>query len=162
MFEIGKITTTHGIKGEVKVNNHSDFERFNKNDKVFVMLNNKRIDFTIESVRGRIDNKMIVKFKDLNNINDVLEYRGLLIYSDERGELNENEFYFESLIGLDAYTHKLELIGEVIDVLELPHGHLLEVRNEEGKKHLIPFVDEFIVSVDDEKIVIKPIEGLLW
>lgn len=160
MFEIGKITTTHGIRGEVKVNNLSDFDRFTKGAKVFIISNDKRIDLEVENVKGKIDNKMIVKFKNFNNINEVLEYRGLTIYSDTRGKLDENEFYFEMLIGLEAYTDKDELIGEVVDVIELPHGHLLEIVSNE-KKHLVPFVDEFIISVDKEKVIIKPIEGLL-
>ena len=46
--------------------------------------------------------------------------------------------------------------------MELPHGEVIVVFNKESnKRHLIPFVDEFILSVDDEKIIIKPIEGLL-
>lgn len=160
MFEIGKITTTHGIRGEVKVNNLSDFDRFSINEKVFIIHNDKRIDLVIENIRGIMDNKMIVKFKSFNNINEVLEFRGLAIYSETRGELDENEFYFEMLIGLNAYTDENKLIGEVIDVIELPHGHLLEIASN-NKNHVVPFVDEFIVSVDDEKVIIKPIEGLL-
>lgn len=160
MFEIGKITTTHGIRGEVKVNNLSDFDRFKKGEKVFIIVNDEKINLTVEGVRGKMDNKMIVKFKDFNNINEVLEYKGLTIYSETRGKLDKNEFYFEMLIGLIAYTDKDELIGEVVDVLELPHGHLLEIVSNE-KRSLIPFVDEFIISVDKEKVIIKPIEGLL-
>ena len=160
MFEIGKIATTHGIKGEVKINSLSDFERFKKNDKVFIMYNNERIDLTVEQSRSH-KNVLIVKFKEYNNINEVLDFKGQLVYSETRGKLKKNEFYHETLIGLEVFTDKDEYLGPVNDVVELPHGHLLEITSNE-KKLLIPFVKEFIVSISDDKIIIKPIEGLIW
>lgn len=160
MYEIGKITTTHGIKGEVKINSFSDFDRFNKNDVVYIMFNNEKIVLTIENSRSH-KNALIVKFKEYNNINEVLAYRDLIVYSDTRGKLKKNEYYHETLIGLKAYTNLNEYIGDINDVIELPHGHLLEIVTNE-KRVLVPFVKEFIVNIDDEKVIIKPIEGLLW
>jgi len=162
MYEIGLITTTHGIKGEVKVRNLSDFERFNKGDLVYIIYNKEKINLEIENVRSQAKN-LIVKFKEFNNINEVINYKGLIIYSNERAELLENEFYYEDLYDLKVYDNLNNYLGTVNEVMELPHGEVLVVINKESnKRHLIPFVDEFIVSVDDEKIIIKPIEGLLW
>lgn len=163
MFEIGKITTTHGIKGEVKVINLSDFDRFVKGEKVFLMFNNERIDLTIENVRNQVKN-LIVKFKEYGNINEVINYRGLTIYSDTRGELEDDEFYISDLYDLEVYDlTDNSLIGIVQNVLELPHGEVLDVYNREtNKRSLIPFEKEFIVEVTDTKIKVKPIEGLLW
>lgn len=162
MYEIGLITTTHGIKGEVKVRNLSDFERFVEGEKVYIIYNKERIDLQIDKVRNQAKN-LIVKFKEFNNINEVINFKGLIIYSDERKELDGNEFYYEDLYDLKVYDDKNNYLGIVDNVLELPHGEVLVVINKEhNKRHLIPFVDQFIVSVDDEKIIIKPIEGLLW
>lgn len=160
MFEIGVITTTHGIKGELKVKNLSDFDRFKKGEKFFIVYNDKQIDLTVEQSRPH-KNILIIKFKEYNNINDVLNYRGLTIYSAKRGKLKSDEHYHEDLLGLIAITDQNELIGEVINIIELPHGHLLEVKSDE-KKILIPLEKEFVVKIDDKNIVIKPIEGLLW
>lgn len=161
MFEIGKITTTHGIKGELKVVSLSDFDRFKKNEKMFIVKDNQKIELTVENIKNQVNN-LIVKFKEFNNINEVLDFRGLIIYSNTRGKLNKNEFYYESLYDLEVYNvNDNSYIGKVTDIVELPHGKLLEIYNED-KKILIPFVDEFIVEVTDTKIVIKPIEGLLW
>ena len=162
MYEIGLITTTHGIKGEVKVRNLSDFERFNKWDLVYIIYNKEKINLEIENVRSQAKN-LIVKFKEFNTINEVINYKGLIIYRNERAELLENEFYYEDLYDLKVYDNLNNYLGTVNEVMELPHGEVLVVINKESnKRHLIPFVDEFIVSVDDEKIIIKPIEGLLW
>lgn len=160
MYEIGIIATTHGIKGEVRINSLSDFDRFNKGDVVFIVKNDEKITLNIEQSRSH-KNQLIVKFKEFNNINEVLDFRGLTVYSLERGKLKENEFYHDDLFDLKAYTIDGEYIGVVKDVLRLPHGDLLEIYSDENKKILIPFVDEFIVSIDSEKVIIKPIEGLL-
>lgn len=161
MFEIGVITTAHGIKGELKVKNLSDFDRFVANEKLFI-INDKdeRIDLTVEKSRPH-KNILIVKFMEYSNINDVLEFKGLSIYSDHRGKLKSDEYYYEDLIDLEVYTDTDEYVGIVVNILELPHGHLLEVKNED-KKVLIPAEKEFVIEVTDVKIVIKPIEGLLW
>ncbi|HHT55495.1 MAG TPA: 16S rRNA processing protein RimM [Acholeplasma sp.] len=161
MYEIGLITTTHGIKGEVKVRNLSDFERFNKGDLVYIIYNKEKINLEIENVRSQAKN-LIVKFKEFNNINEVINYKGLIIYSNERAELLENEFYYEDLYDLKVYDNLNNYLGTVNEVMELPHGEVLVVINKESNiRHLIPFVDVFIVCVDDEKIIIRPIEGLL-
>lgn len=163
MYEIGKITTTHGIKGELKIINLSDFDRFKANDKVYIIYEEQEISLTVEKVRSH-KNYLIVKFKEYNNINDVLKYKGLIVYSKERAKLSENEFYHEDLIGLNVYTNTNLYLGIVQDVIELPHGHILEVDSKETKRVLIPFVSEFIVEVNisNKKIIIKPIEGLIW
>lgn len=162
MYEIGLITTTHGIKGEVKVRNLSDFDRFKEGDLVYIIYNKEQVNLEIEKVRNQTKN-LIVKFKEFNNINEVINYKGLTIYSNERAELLENEFYYEDLYDLKVYDNEDAYLGLVSDVMELPHGEVIVVVNEKTKsRHLIPFEEEFIVSVDDEKIIIKPIEGLLW
>lgn len=164
MYEIGLITTTHGIRGEVKVRDLSDFDRFKKGAKVFVIYNNERINLTIENVRTQKDN-LIVKFQEYNNINEVLNYRGLAIYSDTRAKLKKNEFYIEDLFNLKVYDTSNNYIGIVDDIMELPHGKIMVVVNETNKtRKLIPFVSEFIKEVDLEQEIIKVevIEGLIW
>ena len=197
MYEIGKITTTHGIRGEVKVIDLSDFNRFKKNEKVFIIVNNEKLVLTIENIKSQVKN-LIIKFKEFNNINEVelykgcdlylpkdkveealendeylisdliglnvfLTFKGLSIYSETRGELDENEFYLESLYDLLVYNNdNNELIGYVDDILELPHGNVLVViNNDTNKKTMIPFEKDFIKEVTEERILITPIEGLL-
>lgn len=160
MYEIGVITTTHGIKGEVKVKNLSDFDRFKKDESVYIIFNNKELELKIENIKHQAKN-LIVKFYEYNNINEVLDYKGLKLYSKERFELLEDEFYFEDLFDLEVYDDSNNFIGVVTDIMDLPHGEVLVVTNK-GKRTLIPFEDKFIESVDETKIIVTPIEGLLW
>jgi len=160
MYQIGKIVNTHGIRGEVHIYNLSDFNRFEKDQTIYVELNDKSYKpLLIKQVRPH-KNVLIVKFDGYDNINDVLQYKGLFVYAQQKSEdIEEDEYYFDELIGKNVHLENDEKIGYVISVIEVPQGHLLEVKTSK-KKALIPFRKEFIVSVDD-KIVIKDIEGLI-
>jgi 16S rRNA processing protein RimM len=162
MYKIGKITSTHGIKGEVKIYNLSDFDRFLVGHKVFVMMNDEKLELTIERVREN-KNMLIIKFVEFSDINDILPYKGLYVYSDQdvSDQLENNDYHYEDVIGKKVVTENLEIVGIASALIEVPQGHLLEVEKSDGKKALVPFIKEFIGEIDDEKIIVKPIEGLL-
>ena len=56
------------------------------------------------------------------------------------------------------------LIGYVNDVKPYPQGDYLEILTIDKVKKLIPFRDEFVISVnlETERIEIVNMEGLLW
>lgn len=154
MFLIGYITTTHGVKGEVKVKNLSDYDRFKANQKVFI--NDKT--FTIEHVKKQHD-RFIVKFNDVVSMNDALLLKDQEIYVEEKPELDEG-FHYQDLLGKSVYTKDHAYIGQVKFIREVPQGHLLEV-DVNGSLKLIPFVETFIKNILEDKIIIDLIEGLL-
>ncbi|PKK92533.1 MAG: 16S rRNA processing protein RimM [Tenericutes bacterium HGW-Tenericutes-6] len=162
MYHIGKITNTHGIKGEVKIYNLSDFNRFFVGAKIYVMLKGKKVEFIIDRVRpqGTI---LIVKLRSYDDINDVLIYKGLDVYADEIPveELEDDDYHYDSLLEKAVYTNDHVYIGKVVGLTPVPQGHLLEIQKESGKNILIPFVSAFVEEVLDDKIIINPIEGLL-
>lgn len=161
-YHIGHITNTHGIRGEVKIYNLSDFNRFFVGAVIYVEKNGIKKEFEIERVRPQ-QNLLIVKFKGYNNINDIEMYKGLPLYSDTDidDELEEDDYHYHTLIDKPCYTDENHYIGKVISVIPVPQGHLLEVELSEGKKVMIPFIEVFVKEVNDDKIIIKPIEGLL-
>ncbi len=162
MYLIGHITTTHGIHGELKVNSLSDFERFKPGKTVYIEQDNDFIPFIIESVRPH-QQRLLVKFLNMDNINDVLVYKGMNLFSKEKPDetLEADEYLYEDLIGKKVLRENDEVVGVVTSMIEVPQGHLLEVKKTDNKRVMIPFVSAFIVDIDDERIIIKPIEGLL-
>ncbi|AUD65686.1 16S rRNA processing protein RimM [Tenericutes bacterium MZ-XQ] len=162
MYQIGKITNTHGIKGEVKIYSLSDFDRFLVGHEIYTLNKNDKTVFEIEQVRMH-KGMYIVKFKGYDNINDILPYKGLFVYSDEEIEdqLEDDDYHYEDVIGKDVILENNEVIGKAVSLIEVPQGHLLEIEKLDGKKVLVPFIKEFIGEIDDQSIVIKPIEGLL-
>ncbi|MFA6800917.1 MAG: ribosome maturation factor RimM [Acholeplasmataceae bacterium] len=160
MHQIGKIVNTHGIKGEVNIYNLSDFNRFVTNETIYVEQPNQTYKaLIIERVRPH-KNILIVKFKTIDDINDVLPYKGLFVYADKKNEIIEDdEYYYDDLIDKEVYLENNKFVGTVLSVVEVPQGYLLEIKTKD-KVALIPFRNEFIISIDDH-IVIKDVEGLL-
>ena len=162
MYRIGKITNTHGIKGEVKIYSLSDFDRFLVGKELIVVIKDKEHRFKIKTVRSH-KTILIVKFEGYDDINDILFLKGHDVFSEEdvEDQLNDDDFHYEDIIGKKVVTDLLEAVGIASALIEVPQGHLLEVQKPNGKKALIPFRKEFIGDIDEDKIVIKPIEGLL-
>ncbi|HHZ11939.1 MAG TPA: ribosome maturation factor RimM [Acholeplasmataceae bacterium] len=164
---VGKIIGTHGIRGEVKVLSDSDFkaERFKVGSTCYLKTQEGMLPIKIDSYR-RHKGLELISFNGINNINDVLKYLETEVYADMEenpGTLNPDEFHYQDLIGLEAFLESDEKIGEITDIIEVPQGSLLVLEKADGTEALVPFVREFIKTVDLEnrKLIITPIEGLL-
>lgn len=162
MVQIGKITTTHGIKGEVKIYSMSDFSRFFVGEKLYVLFNKEKIELTIKRARPQ-KNQWIVLFDTYDNINDVLKFKDLDIYSDDVkfDELESDDYHYQSVIDKKVYTDQDVYVGVVISMIEVPQGHLMEVEKPNQARVMIPFVKAFVGDISEDKIIIFPIEGLL-
>ena len=163
LLECGKILTTHGIRGEVKIKIETDdLSRFDKGMELFIGTENKKDETKIIVDGFRVHKEMgLLLFNGIKNINDVLMYVGKSIYVDVE-KYNPGEYFLDDYIGLDVYD-KGEKIGVVVDIMEVPQGEILVIKKNNGKEALVPFVDEFVVEIDVEnnKMIIESIEGLL-
>ena len=165
LISVGKILNFHGIKGEVKMGFTAGRETVLKNLKqVFVFTDNVKKQLDVESVRFH-KNTAIIKFKQLNSINDVMSVKGLLVHVNEdilKAGLQKDEFLINDLIGLKVYDTEGIEIGKVSDVGENKASNLLEIQKNNGLKFMVPFVKEWVPSVDLEnnKIVIKMENGI--
>ncbi|MFD1204126.1 MULTISPECIES: ribosome maturation factor RimM [Sporosarcina] len=167
-FNVGKIVNTHGIRGEVRVISRTDFpeERYAVGNELTLFLpdGKKPIRLIVASHRKH-KNFDLLTFEGHPNINDVEKYRdGILKVSEEQlGELEEGEFYYYEIIGCEVYTEAGELIGKVTEILETGSNDVWTVTPQTGKPHYIPYIDDVVKAIDIEnkKIVIDPLEGLL-
>lgn len=155
---IGVIVNTHALKGEVRI--ISDFEY---KDRVFKIKNSLYIGDLksheeIESYRVH-KNYDMVKFKGINNINDVLKYKGKKVYV-LRNNLNlKSDEYLESdLIGLNAIFEGKE-IGIITDIINNNGYKLIKINDK-----LIPLKTNFIEKVNIEKneVILKNVGELIW
>lgn len=159
-YQVGKILATFGIKGEVKVLNESDFDRFKKNNILYLKKDNEYIEIKIDSARPH-KNAMLIKFNGIDDINKVLKYVGLDIYVKDP-EKKAGSYYVDDIIGLDVFDNDNNKIGKVIDILIMPKVNVLQIEEENGNIALVPNVSEFVkeIKMDENKIVIQPIEGM--
>lgn len=154
---IGKIVNTHALKGEIRIISNFEFK-----DKIFIKDNILYVgknyeELKIETYRKH-KNYDMVKFYNLDNINDVLKYKGIDVYYDkEKLNLSSNEYLDSDIIGLEAFYNN-KLIGN-IDEIEVNGGKKLLVI----KSNLIPYDMNFIDSIDrnNKKIYLKNVEGLI-
>lgn len=158
MLRIGVVTTTHGLRGEVKVfPTTDDVNRYKKTDEVILVTKNGNLTLHVESARF-FKNIVIVKFKEFNDINEVEGFRkcDIMVTRENALPLGEGEYYLCDVIGckvLDVDKDEAE-IGEVIDVIETGANHVFTVRTVNGTEVLFPVIPDCIKEVNtDEKIV---------
>lgn len=159
-YEVGKIINTHGIKGDLKIDSYSNLDRFKKGNYIYIGEEKEKFEiFTNRTSKGF----EYISLKGYLDINLVLKYKGKLVYIDETqlGDLEEDEYFYHDLIGLEVYNEDNLYRGIVVGIRELPQGDLLEVEKKDRKIALIPFRKEFVLDVN-EKIIIHEIEGLIW
>ena len=164
-LQVGVITATHGIRGEVKVfPTTDDPERFLDLETVYLDTGREKKLLTISSVKF-FKQFVILKFKEFDNINDVEPFRkkSLLVTRDQAVPLEEDEYFIADLIGLRVITDEDKVLGELTDVLETGANDVYQVTDETGKEILLPAIKDCILSVDLEKGEMKVhiLEGLL-
>ncbi|MGP4040321.1 ribosome maturation factor RimM [Gracilibacillus sp. D59] len=165
-LKVGKIVNTHGIKGEVKVVRITDFEeRFEIGTTLWIKEKEeeKLKPVTIDGHRVH-KNFDLLHFEGFNNINDVEHFKEslLVINTDQLTELEANEFYYHEIIGCEVETTEGELIGKVKEILS-PGANDVWVVKQKGKEYLIPYIEDVVkkVDIENQKIKIEPMEGLL-
>ena len=158
-FRCGIILKTHGIKGELKIKLITDFNRFEKGNKLFI-LHNGNYEKVIVETKREFGEYLLVSFKDLQDINLVEKYHGdeIFIHKDDREKLEEG-YYYNELIGKKVVNQNKDDRGIVKTILNYPQSDYLEVLFN-NKTYLVPFIDEFIIDVLDDEIIINEIEGL--
>ena len=156
---IGDIVNTHGIKGEVKIISHFKFKSsvFIKGTSLYVGRGHERL--VINSYRHHKIFDMVT-FVGIDDINDVLKYKGESVYID-RNEITIDGILNEDLISMDVYGDD-SFLGRVTDILNNGVYDILVIDNN-GVKSMVPNIDEFVLSIDvsSRRININMIEGLI-
>ena len=159
-YMCGHIMTTHGIQGDLKVKNYSNFNRFFKGSRLYILHGKDYVEVKVSKVSA-FGNYYLVRFLDMEDINLVEKFHSDDIYVselDRKDNLEEGEFYYSDLIGKRVINEQGEDRGIVKEVQELPQCHYLVI-DYNDKLCMVPFQERFIGDVD-EKIVVKEIEGL--
>ncbi len=150
LLQVGVITTTHGVRGEVKVYPTTDDpKRFLDLENVILDDGKIKRDLEIENVKF-FKNLVILKFKGIDNINDIEKYKkaGLFVTRENAVELSEDEYFITDLIGLSVVTDEKEEIGVLSDVLQTGANDVYVVSQKGQKDILIPAIHECILDVD--------------
>ena len=161
MLRVGVITSTHGVRGEVKVFPTTDDAKRFKTLKKVILDGREPLELSIEQVK--FFKNMV--FKGYDNINDVETWRqrDLLITRDQAVELKEDEYFITDLIGLTVVNEEEAVLGRVKDVLETGANDVYVVELTGGKELLLPAIKDCILNVDLEggRMKVHVLDGLM-
>ena len=165
LFRVGVISNTHGIRGEVKVYPTTDnVRRFDDLKEVILDTGKEQLNLHVTSVKY-FKNMVILKFKEFDNINDIIPYKGmdLLVTRENAIPLEEGEYYIADIIGSKVITDEDKILGTLTDVLQTGANDVYVVKTKDGKEVLLPSIEECILDRDIENKIVKvhTMKGLL-
>ena len=165
LLQVGIISSTHGVRGEVKVfPTTDDVKRFKKLKDVLVDTGKEKKPLQIESVKF-FKQFAILKFKGYDTLDDIVVYKGnsLLVERKNAVRLNKDEYFIADLIGLSVENEDKSFTGILADVIETGANDVYIVKTAEGKDVLIPAIKDCILEVDVEAGFMKVhlLDGLL-
>ncbi len=150
LLQVGVITSTHGVRGEVKVfPTTDDKERFWDLKKVILDCGKEKINLKIEGVKF-FKKFAILKFKGMDHINDVEKYKRcpLFIEREDAVSLEENEYFIADMLGMDVVTEDGVHFGTLKDVMETGANDVYVIESRQYGEVLVPAVKECILDVD--------------
>lgn len=167
-YNVGKIVNTHGIRGEVRVVSSTDFpeERYAVGNKLSLFQEEKKTPLVLTVATHRQHKNFdLLTFEGFLTIEMVEAFRGgiLKISENQLTDLEGNEFYFHEIMGCTVYDLEGQEIGVVTDILQTGANDVWTVTPAKGKEHYIPYIEEVVkeIDIDDKKIIIDPLDGLL-
>ena len=165
LLQVGVITQTHGIRGEVKVFPTTD-DPTPVQDLKHVLLDTGKetLPLEIENVKF-FKQFVILKFKGYDNINDVERYKRcpLLVERSEAVPLEEDEYYITDMIGIQVTTDEGEDFGVLKDVMATGANDVYVIDHPSAGEVLVPAIKECILEVDipGRKMKIHVMDGLI-
>jgi len=165
-FPVGKVVGFQGLDGRMKIRPSTN------NPSLLLKIRDVRIDIGGEQSfqkvsKIKLEKKILLaSLRGFSDRTSVEHLKGALVYTtrEQLGELEEEEWWIDSIVGMEVYTTggiKLGSIGKVID----SGTCLLEITMDDTSlgTRLVPFVKDLVPVVDTEKnrIEVEDIPGLL-
>ena len=158
LINIGKIGSSVGLRGEVRVTLYAPDSDNLKEGKVLLLKRaGKSRELKCMGVRLQKD-RPVIKLEGITDRTMADELRDAEIYirGDQLEELPEGQHYVRDIVGYkvtDIASGKD--IGVLRDVIQNTAQNILDVESPEGKQILIPAVDAFLRKIDDENELIE-------
>lgn len=165
LLRVGVITSTHGIRGEVKVFPTTDDPmRFKKLKHCVIPMRRENVNLEVQSVKF-FKQYVILKFKEYDNINDIEQFvkKDLMVTRENAVKCEPGEYFICDLIGLTVITDEGVTLGKLTEVLETGANNVYEVTTDNGKTVLIPVIDQCILAhdLDNKTVTVHLLPGLL-
>lgn len=165
LFQVGVISSTHGVYGEVKVfPTTDDPKRFRRLKSVIAKKDKKECVLEIENVKF-FKQMVILKFKGIDTLDDVAHLRQYTLHVTRENavRLKKDEYFIADLIDMQVYDEEDQLLGTLTDVLTTGANDVYEIKMTDGRELLLPAIKQCILNVDMEqgKMTVHVLDGLL-
>ena len=163
-LEIGQIVSTHGIRGEVRINPWCNGPEFVKKFKTLYKDANGKDFFKVVSCRPH-KNVAIATLEGIDTVEMAQSLKNTVLYiKREDAHLPDGEWFISELLGCKVIDNENNEIcyGEITDVAETGANDVWYVKTASGEEVLIPAIPDVIVKCDvaNEKIYINALRGL--
>lgn len=163
-FFFGKVTKTHGLKGEVTIKmdvvNPLDFKELRY---ILVDQGGTLVPYFIENLKINGD-KMFVQLQDVTKMEQAVAFVGRAVFlpNEMMPQLDDDDFYFSEIKGFMLVDKRKGEVGRISDVLEYPTQAVIQIMRD-GKEILIPVHDDIIKKVDKKNkvLTVDAPEGLI-
>ena len=162
-LEIGQIVSTHGIRGEVRVNPWCDSPEFMKKFKTlyFDADGNKSVKINACRPHGNV---VILKLDGIDTVEDAQKLRNKTLYMNRAdAKLKKGDWFIQDLIGCTVYDadDNTKSYGTLTDVAETGANDIWFIEND-GKEYIIPAIKDVVINVDveNESVFIRPLKGI--
>lgn len=157
-METGKITSTHGTRGEVRIQPWCDSPDFLLSFRE-LLIGKTVYGVTSSRVHGRM---VLAKLEGVDSVQEAQRLKDQVVSIDRTGvSLPEGRYFVQDLIGLAVVDESGARVGTLYDILDMPAQDVYVVRGEDGE-HYIPAVPEFVLGIEPERgvITVRMIEGM--
>ena len=162
---VGKVVSTQGNKGEIKVLPLTDStDRFKKLTSIFIRNNIDRKTLKIEKIRIK-ENMVILKIENIENIKEAKMIVGsyLEVKRENAVKLTKDTYFVFEIIGLEVYNKNNIFLGKVENVISTGSNDVYVVKSKDKEELFIPAIREVVKNIDLEKkrITINMVDGLI-
>ena len=164
LLQVGVITSPHGVRGEVKVFPMTDDnQRFRKLKDCYIEMKGKMVPAKVSGCKF-FKNMVILKFQQIESMNDAELYRQCKIFVDRANavSLQKDEYFMADLLGLEVVMEDGKKLGVLQDIIQTGANDVYVVVDEQEKEWLIPAIKDCILKVDFEEktMTVRLLKGM--
>lgn len=163
LLAVGRVTRTHGVRGEVAVQPLSEVESRFQGGSVLLLgpAGDRRL--TVREARSH-GLRLLVRFEEIADLGEAESLRGrlLLVRAEDAPPLPADRYWVHELVGLEVLTEMGRTLGKIREVLHNPANDVWLVEGDDGEV-LVPALRDVIAEVDPMagRVVIREVPGLL-
>lgn len=161
-LEIGQIVSTHGVKGELRVQPWCDSPEFMKKFKTLYFDSEGKCPAKVISCRPH-GNIVLLKIDSTDTVEQAQAMRNKILYM-RRSDANipDGEYFIQELIGCKVFDADTGAeYGALTDVSETGANDVWHITSN-GTEYLIPAIPDVVINVDvaGDRVEIRPLKGI--